>query len=117
MEPRNLLPYHLTFKVGGITLSIDSDLPLKEKTFALKFQLFRCDDGAGDEVTIHHHCGLPKIRNWGEEVYHRAPWIVYKTASHYIYRMFVDGNNETPLLAIFNKNHSEGHIYKGEIYV
>lgn len=117
MESKNLLPNPVSFKIGGVTLSVQSDLPLREKTFAPKFQLFRCDDRAGDGVTIHHHCGLPKIRNWGEEVYHRAPWIVYKTASHYIYRMFVNGNNEPPLLAIFNKDHTEGHVYKGKNYV
>ena len=104
-------------KIGGIALSIQSDLPLKEGTFARKFELFRCNDGSGDEVTIHHHCGIPKIREWGEEVYHRAPWMIYETPSHYIYRMFVDGNNKSPLVAIFNKDHSEGHIYKGETYV
>ena len=117
MKPRDLLPYHLTFEIGGISLSINSDLPLKEKTFAPKFELFRCHNSRDDGVIIHHHCGLPKIRSWGEEVYHRAPWIIYETASSYIYRMFVEGNNQHPLIAIFNKDHSEGHIYKGKNYV
>lgn len=117
MESKNLLPNPVSFKIGGVTLSVQSDLPLREKTFAAKFQLFRCDDGAGDGVTIHHHCGLPKVRNWGEKIYHRAPWTIYKTSSHYIYRMFVNGNNEPPLLAIFNQDHTEGHIYKGKNYV
>lgn len=121
MEPKELLPYHLTFEIGSITLSIDSDLPLKEETFAPKFQLFRChtaaDNGEDNEVTIHHHCGLPKIGNWGEEIYHRAPWIIYETPSGYIYKMFVKGNNQSPLIAIFSKDHTEGHIYKGKNYV
>lgn len=117
MKPKNLLPYHLTFKIGGIILSIDSDLALKKETFAPKFKLFRCDDGKDNEVTIHHHCDLPKITNWGEKIYQRAPWIIYKRPSHYTYRMFVEGDNETPLLAIFNKEYTESHIYKGEGYV
>ncbi len=117
MRPKDLLSCHLTFKIGGISLSIDSDLPLEKETFASKFQLFRSDDGAGDEVTIHHHCGLPKIRNWGEEVYQRAPWIIYETPSSYLYKMFVEGNEESPLIAIFTKDHTEGHIYKGKNYV
>jgi len=117
MKPKDLLSYHLAFEIGGITLSIDSDLSLKKETFASKFQLFRCDNGEDNEVTIHHHCGLPEISNWGEKVYQRAPWIIYKTPSGYIYKMFVEGNEESPLIAIFNKNHSEGHIYKGKNYV
>jgi len=117
MEPKNLLPYYLVVKIGGIPLSINSNLPLKEKTFAPKFQLFRCHNSGNDGVTIGHHCGLPKIRNWGEKIYHRAPWIIYKKPFHYIYRMFVEGNNESPLVAIFNKEHTEGHIYKGKNYV
>ncbi len=117
MEPKDLLPYHLTFEIGGITLSIDSDLTLKKETFASKFELFRYHNSGDNEVTIHHHCGLPKIRDWGEKVYQRAPWIIYETASGYIYKMFVDGDNESPLVAIFNKDHTKGHIYKGEIYV
>ncbi|MFQ6066727.1 MAG: hypothetical protein ACE5K3_05570 [bacterium] len=117
MNPKDLLSYNLNFKIGGISLSVQSDLPLREKTFAPKFQLFRCNDGESDEVTIYHHPSLPKIKNWGEKIYHRAPWMIYKTPSHYIYRMFVDGNNESPLVAIFNNDHTEGHIYKGKNYV
>ncbi len=121
MQSKDLLPYHLTFEIGGIPLSIDSDLPLKKETFASKFQIFRChdagDNGEDNEVTIHHHCGLPKIRSWGEKIYQRAPWIIYNTPSHYIYKMFIEGNNQSLLVAIFNKDHSEGHIYKGKNYV
>jgi len=117
MEPKDLLPYHLTFEIGGISLSIDSDLPLKKETFASKFQLFRCTNEGDVSVTIHHHCGLPKIGNWGEKVYQRAPWIIYETPSRYTYRMFVEGNSQFHLVAIFNKDHSEGHIYKGKNYV
>ena len=117
MEPKNLLSYHLAFKIGGITLSIHSDLPLKKETFAHKFELFRYDNGGGGEITIYHHCSLPTINNWGEKIYQRAPWVIYETPSHYIYRMFVKGNNKPLLVAVFNKDHSEGHIYKGESYV
>ncbi len=116
MEPKSLLSYHLVFKIGGIALSIDSDLPLTKETFASKFQPFRCTNEGDVSVTIHHHCGLPKIRDWGEEVYQRAPWIIYETPSSYVYNMFVEGNEESPLIATFNKDHTEGHIYKGEIY-
>ncbi len=117
MEPKNLLSYYLTFKIGGISLSIHSDLPLKKETFASKFQLFRCHNSGDDGVTIYHHCGLPKIKKWGQEVYQRAPWIIYKKPSGYIYKMFVEGDNQVPLIAIFNKNHTEGDIYKGKNYL
>ena len=117
MNPKHLLLYHLTFKIGGITLSINSDLPLEEKTFAPKFGLFRCHNPRDDGVTIRHHCSLPKVRNWGKKVYQRAPWMIYKTPSRYTYQMFVDGNDESLLVAIFSKNYTEGHIYKGKDYV
>ena len=117
MEPKDLLPSNLTFKIGGIALSIQSDLPLEKETFASKFQLFRCTAGENKEVTIHHHCGLPKIRNWGEEIYRRAPWMIYEIPSGYVYRMFVEGYEESPLIAIFSKDHTGGHIYKGKNYV
>ena len=117
MKSKHLLPYNLVVKIGGITLSIDSDLPLKEETFSPKFQLFRCDDGGDDRVTINHRCGLPKIRNLGEKVYHRAPWIIYETPCNYIYQKFVVDNNEFPLVSIFNKKYTEGHVYKGKDYV
>lgn len=117
MEPKNLLPYHLTFKIGSISLSIHSDLPLKKETFASKFQLFRCHDGGDDGVIIYHHCGLPKITDWGEKIYQRTPWIIYETPSSYIYKMFVERNNQFLLVAIFNKDHNEGDIYKGKNYI
>ena len=117
MKPKNLPSYYLAFRIGGISLSINSDLPLEEKTFALKFQLFRCANEGDDRVIIHHHCGLPKIGNWGEEIYQRAPWVIYETPSSYVYKMFVERNEEFPLIAIFNKDHTKGHIYKGKNYV
>jgi len=117
MESRNLPSYRLTFEIGGISLSIDSDLPLKKETFASKFQLFRCTNEGDNGVIIHHHCDLPKIRNWGEKIYQRAPWVIYETPSRYIYKMFIEGNSQFLLIAFFNKNHSEGHIYKGKNYV
>ena len=117
MKPKNLLSYHLTYKIGGISLSINSDLPLEEKTFASKFELFRCHNSVYGEVTIHHHCGLPKIENREEKIYQQAPWIIYETPSRYIYKMFVKGDNQVPLIAIFNKNHTEGDIYKGKNYL
>ncbi len=117
MKVKKQLLCHLTFNIGGITLSIQSDLVLEEKTFAPKFKLFLSDRRGNVGVIIYHHCGLPKITNWGEKVFHRAPWVIYETPSEYIYRMFIEGNDESLLVAIFNKDHSEGHIYKGENYV
>lgn len=117
MEPKDRLLYHLTFNIGGIMISIQSDLALEEKTFAPKFKLFLSDRRGDDGVIIHHCCGLPKTKNWGEKVYQRAPWVIYETPSHYIYRMFVDGDNESLLVAVFNKDHTEGHIYKGKNYI
>ena len=43
--------------------------------------------------------------------------MIYETPSSYVYKMFVEGNEEFPLIAIFNKDHSEGHIFKGKVYV
>jgi len=116
MEPKNLLSYHLTFKIGGVILSISSDLPLEKETFASKFELFRCHNSRDDRVTIQHHCGLPEIKNWGHKIYQRAPWMIYETPSNYIYKMFVPRNNKSLLVAIFDKDHTKGHIYKGDFY-
>ena len=106
MKPKDLLPYHLTFRIGGITLSIDSDRLLRKGTFTSKFELFRCYDG-NDEVTIHHYCGLPRIGNWGKKIYRRAPWVIYETPFGYIYKMFVEDDDQSLLVAIFNKDHTE----------
>ncbi len=100
------------YTVGGITLAIHSDIPITSNTFAPKLELFQKE--GDDKVNIFHHCGIPQIKNWGKKVYHKAPWIVYETSSGYIYRMPVAESDEPSLVATFNKDYSEGHIYKGK---
>jgi len=107
----------LRYTIGGITLVIQSDLSITPGTYASKFEFFKAGKEKGDLIRIFHHCGFPKIRNWGKKIYQGAPWVIYKTPSRYIYRMCVDGNNESPLVAIFNKDHTEGHIYKEKDYI
>ena len=47
------------YEIAGITVSVQSDLPITNATFHPKFERFRTDGPAADTVIIRHHFGLP----------------------------------------------------------
>ncbi|MDP2941263.1 MAG: radical SAM protein [Candidatus Omnitrophota bacterium] len=50
------------YQVAGITLQVDSDVPLAQETFHKKFALFEASTPGKDIVRIRHHRGIPRIR-------------------------------------------------------
>jgi hypothetical protein len=103
------------YKCGGITIQVDSDLPITDSTFHPKFKLFEVKGPEEDTIFIRHHFSLPDIRDWdlGEEIYRRPPWAIYKRDSSWLYLGIPTTAENNPLhrVAVFNNDHTIAEIH------
>ena len=103
------------YKVAGLTIQVDSDLPISDTTFQPKFKLFEVDGPGEDTIFIKHHFYLPDIdgKDLGQEVYRKEPWAIYKKENSWIYTGISSLAYDKPIhqLAIFNHDYSRGRIY------
>ncbi len=81
--------YTKFYKIAGITIQVNSDLPMTDKTFHSKFRIFEIDSPGPDVVTINHHFfwdeELTKV-DPGDRIYFRPPWAIYKRNDSIIYK-------------------------------
>lgn len=103
------------FRIGGITIQVDSDLPFSETTFDKKFASFLTDGPGEDTVSIHHHFSLPDLpeEKRGEEMYRKPPWAIYRKGRSWIYTGILTDGSVSPLhkVAVFSDDHASGRIY------
>ena len=107
--------YYRYYRIADITIKVESDLPINEHTFSEALELFRVEGPGEDTVTIHHHFELPDLQaqDLGKEVYRKAPWAIYQQPDGWLYQGILpqDFDQELWTVAIFNQDHSIGHIY------
>ncbi|MCJ7483238.1 MAG: radical SAM protein [Thermodesulfovibrionales bacterium] len=103
------------YKIADITIQVDSDLPITEKTFRPKFKKFQVLGGGNDTITIMHHFSVPDISNidLGQEVYRKIPWAIYRKKNSWIYAHIVD-SKEIHQIVEFNDEHTQARIYSNE---
>ena len=103
------------YKIAGITIQVDSDLPFTDQTFHPKFAAFRVDGPGPDTVSIRHHFSLPDLsaKDLGREMYRKPPWAIYRQNTSYIY-LGISPDPDDPTLhraVTFNNDHSRAKIY------
>jgi len=103
------------YQIGGMTIQMDSDLPVEEGTFAENLKCFEVDGPSEDSITIRHHFSLPDIKkeDLGIEVYRNPPWAIYKKGKSWIYLGISSEEGDTGLhkVAVFNEEHTRAKIY------
>ena len=103
------------FRIAGVTVRVDSDIPLTEKTFDPKFEKFETDGPSDEMISLRHHFSLPEFNrdDLGQEVYRRAPWAIYRKDRSWIYLGIGPGRHEKDFhcAAVFNEDHTRGRIY------
>ncbi len=103
------------YRIAGVTIRVDSDLPFADSTFQPKFETFRVDGPGEDTIALHHHFGLPDLdgRNLGREVYRKPPWAIYRRNGSWIYLGIHPDPANTSLhrVAVFNSGHTRARIY------
>jgi len=80
-------PYCRYYRIGGVTIQVEADLPLTAETFHPKFKAFEVDGPDEEPITIRHHFHLPLLSglDLGEEVYLKPPWAIYRKRGGWSY--------------------------------
>ncbi|MBU4312100.1 MAG: hypothetical protein KJ706_05220, partial [Candidatus Omnitrophica bacterium] len=84
-------------------------------TFHPKFKQFEVNGPGEDTIYIRHHFSLPDLdgKDFGKEVYRKAPWAIYKNNGSWIYLGIspVHGDKSLHRVATFNSGHTRAKIY------
>jgi radical SAM protein with 4Fe4S-binding SPASM domain len=105
------------FQIAGVTIQVESEIPLTDKTFQPRFEPFRVDSPGDDVIKISHSFHIPdlKNRNLGKEVYGKIPWIIYRKGRSWIYlSVSTHGEEEKESVnqvAVFNETHTRARIF------
>ncbi|MBM4329141.1 MAG: radical SAM protein [Deltaproteobacteria bacterium] len=103
------------FEIAGITIQVESHLPLDEIRFAAPLLAFEAQRPGEDLVTLRHVFGMPQTRprDLGIPLYRKAPWAVYRRGESLIYANPSPGSRNTRFerLAVFDSDYSHGVIY------
>jgi MoaA/NifB/PqqE/SkfB family radical SAM enzyme len=105
------------YKIGGITVQTEFDLPITDTTFSDKFKCFETDGPGEDTIIFSHHFALPDLSTseLGVEIYRKAPWAIYRKGNSWIYTGISPDPKDTDVrvLAVFDHDHSHATIYHG----
>ncbi len=103
------------YDIAGITIQVDSDLPLTDSTFHPKFNQFeRCEPGK-DIVHLRLHFELPDLagKKLGREVYRKPPWAIYRQPDSWLYLGISPDALDPSLHRVvrFSAGHDRAEIY------
>jgi len=103
------------FRVAGLTVDVEADLPIGEGTFGPKFRPFLTSSDGPADIVLSHHFSLPELdgAGLGREVLRQPPWAVYRKGSSWIYLMISPDPSDAAIhrVMVFNDGHTKGHIY------
>jgi len=103
------------FKIAGITIQVDSDLPFGADTLHPRFKYFEADGPGQDTIRIRHHFSLPDLqgRDLGRRVYYKVPWGIYQKEGFWVYLGILPrrAGNGVYKAAVFNSSHTQAIIY------
>jgi MoaA/NifB/PqqE/SkfB family radical SAM enzyme len=103
------------FRVAGLAVDVEADLPIDDATFAPKFKAFRTADDGPADIVLRHHFSLPELAgaDLGREVHRHAPWAVYRKGSSWIYLMISPDPADPTVhrVMVFDDKHTRGRIY------
>jgi hypothetical protein len=103
------------YRIAGITIRVESDIPITDATFHPKFEHFQVAGPGEDNITIRHHFSLPDLdgSGFGTEVYRKPPWAIYKKGDSWIYLGIspTAADEHFHRVAVFNRDHARARIY------
>ena len=106
------------YQIAGITIQVESDLPIRDTTFSTKFKCFETDSPGEDTITLTHIFSLPDLRSQdlGELVYRKPPWAIYRKGASWIYTGISPDPDDRDIdsVAVFNQDHFHGTLYHSE---
>jgi hypothetical protein len=102
------------YQIAGVTIRVESGLPLNDVTFHPKFRHFEVDGPGEDNITIRHIFGrLPlKKHALGKTIYSKPPWDIYRRNGSWIYmsRAYRLWFKYIHQVAVINHDHTSAKI-------
>jgi MoaA/NifB/PqqE/SkfB family radical SAM enzyme len=106
------------YQIAGVTIQVDSDLPITNATFHPKFKDFEVRKPGLDVVMLRHHFFLLELveKDQGQRFYARAPWEIYRKGNSWIYRLAHSTGRRKQIdrVAVFNEQHNRGTIFSSD---
>lgn len=103
------------YKITGITLQVNCDLPILDETFHPKFKLFETKEPGKDNIIINHYFRASKTINIDlfENVYDKLPWKIFKCKDQWLYQRFHLYNEEIVIdsSSFINHAHTQVNTY------
>jgi MoaA/NifB/PqqE/SkfB family radical SAM enzyme len=101
------------FNCAGITIQVDSDLPMSEETFHPTFKLFQTEVPGEDMITIRQHSELPHLdgKDLGEVVCQKGGWTIRRKGTSWIYLFSPRQGVKGRKIAVFNQDHTSVRLY------
>lgn len=90
------------FEIAGITIRLESALPMDRISFPPAIEPFEVKAPGEDVVAVTHVFGLPDVSRILEmtPVYRNPPWAVYKYRERFVYTLISPDPNETELYRV-----------------
>lgn len=104
------------FRIAGLAVDVEADLPIGEGAFGPRFEPFRAAAVGPADIVIRHHFSLPDrldAASLGREVHRRGPWIVYRKDRSWIYVMIGPGpgGDAAHRVMVFDDGHTRGRVF------
>lgn len=107
------------FRIAGVTIQLDSDLPYTDDTFHPRFKPFQVEGPGEDNITIRHHFSPAdlNIQDPGKEIYRSPPWAIYRKGNSWVYLCLSSAEHSAPYVqaAVFTHDYSRNRIYNDGI--
>ncbi|MEW6532979.1 MAG: radical SAM protein [Thermodesulfobacteriota bacterium] len=105
-----------SFEIAGITIQVESDLPMDEVRFVPALQPFEVQTPGEDLVTLKHVFGVPDMagKDLGVQLFRKVPWAIYQKGDSLIYLGIteeLDGSDSVHRVAVFDSNYRHGVLY------
>lgn len=107
------------FRVAGITIRFDSELPVADSTLAEKFRLFAVNGPGDDNVHLVHRFCLPDMAaDFGRRVYGRPPWLIYRNGGGWVYILETSPDpaaKQVRQISFVSGDHTKAEIFNGAL--
>lgn len=107
------------YKAADITIQVNSDYPITDKTFHPKFKTFETQ-GPGNDTIIINHYFHPINPSYKQEtlIYNKDQWQIFKSPDSWFYKYtpFSAEDRGNPVIGKFCKDHSLTEIYAAAIH-
>jgi MoaA/NifB/PqqE/SkfB family radical SAM enzyme len=110
-----LAAHRRRFGIAGLSVDVESDLPITDGTFQPKFEPFCVPADGPADIVLRHHFALPDLASFdlGREVYRQPPWAVYRKETAWIYVMISPDPADTAVhrVMVFDDGHTRGRLF------